>query len=242
MPAKETHLMNVTHSAYEGRSSFAAPLGNVTTGRLELVRGASNMNLRALARSGESPADTESLIEASFEGTPPEVQIAEGDVRIVYQHRFWFFDCLRVGADIALHPAVTWSVAFRGGASRVNADLSGLAIGNVEIRGGVSDLRLVLPRPIGTLNVRVAGGVSDAVLLRPSGVPIRVSVRDGAAHLHIDRLVLGAVGSPIEWESPDYATSADRVDIEIAGGASDLTVRANDHAPSRRERASAIAL
>lgn len=225
--------MSPTQSMHEGHRYFAAPLGARTSARLELTGGAENMELLLL-----QPASP-SLVQAVFEGTAPHVEVVDGDVCVRYR-RSWLFDSRRVSAEIALHPAVAWSVLFRRGVSKVNADLSRLSTANVDVEGGVSDVQLVLPKPAGTLKVRVGGGASKATILRPAGVPLRLSVRGGAAQLHVDQLVLGAIGGPFEWETPDYAKSSDRLELEIAGGASDLTVRTLDDAQSSSEPAVAL--
>ena len=67
----------------EGYRSFSAPLGTITNARFELAGGASNMNLSALARGTELPHESQSLVEAWFEGSPPEVQVADGDLRFL---------------------------------------------------------------------------------------------------------------------------------------------------------------
>ena len=45
-----------------------------------------------------------------------------------------------------------------------------------------------------------------------------------ARNLAIDKLELGAVGGTTRWESPEYEASKDRYDIQITGGASQLTI------------------
>ena len=224
--------MSPAQSMHEGHRYFSAPRGDRTTGRFELTGGAEKLELLLLQ------PDSPSLVQAVFEGTAPQVEVVDGDVRVRYR-RAWPFESRRISAEIALHPAVTWSVLFRRGVSKVKADLSRLASANVDIEGGASDVELLLPKPAGTMTVRVGGGASNALILRPAGVPLRVAVRGGAAHLHLDRLVLGAIGGPFEWETPDYATSSDRLELEIAGGVSHFTVGAIEQARRDSEEASA---
>jgi len=58
----------------------------------------------------------------------------------------------------------------------------------------------------------------------PTGVPFRLQAKGGARQLTVDRLQLGAVGGDVRWESPDYASSRHRIDIEFRGGAADLSI------------------
>jgi hypothetical protein len=66
--------------------------------------------------------------------------------------------------------------------------------------------------------------MSDVAIRRPSGTPIRVSVRGGASRLTLDTHQFGAVGGETRWETADFDQATDRYDLEISGGANGLTV------------------
>jgi hypothetical protein len=83
---------------------------------------------------------------------------------------------------------------------------------------------LTLPRPTGVVPVRIGGGASNVAIHRPAGVAARLHVAGGASGLVLDGRRLGAVGGGAEWRSSDVAGAADRYEIEIAGGASDVAV------------------
>ena len=110
------------------------------------------------------------------------------------------------------------------GASRVEADLRRLRLAGFEITGGASEVGVRLSPPAGTVPFSLRGGASKLRVTLPAGVPFRFLARGGASSLTIDRLQLGAVGGEVRWESPDYATSPDRYDLDLRGGASDLSV------------------
>jgi hypothetical protein len=209
---------------------FSAPLGTSTRGLLELMDGSTNLTLHALAPAGYRDADL--LATGSFAGRAPVVRIDGGLVRLAYQRSFrdLAFDWRGCRADVALAPSLPWDVIIRGGVSGLNADLDGIRLASFEIAGGVSDARLRLPRPVGTVRLFVLGGVNQLSVSRPADVPVHVAVHGGAHELAVDTLHLGAVGGRFEWETPGYADAPGRYLIEIHGGVSRARIHSGEPA------------
>ena len=97
---------------------------------------------------------------------------------------------------VALNAAVPWQIEFRGGASEVVAELGGLDLSKLEVRGGASSFRVELPEPSGTVPVRIVGGASEIV--------VRVRLKGWASQLTFDDQTFGAVGSDVRLQSPGY--------------------------------------
>ena len=203
---------------------FSAPLGSFDRGLFEVMSGATNLRLQATAPAGYR--DAEVLAEGSFHGRVPEVRVDGHRVRLFYRQSFrdLCLDWRSASAEVALSPLVPWDVLVRGGVSCLDADLAALRLASLEISGGVSEARVRLPRPTGTVRVFVLGGVSQLVLSRPAGVPLEVSIHGGASGLQVDTLGLGAVGGGFHWETPGFAEAAGRYVIEIHGGLSDARI------------------
>jgi hypothetical protein len=205
-------------------SDFSAPVAGVTAGHLEFRRGASRVTIRTEAM--------DDLFRAHFEGPVPEVAVDRGMVAIRYRPLSpahwvgfaWLTD--EQSADITLSRAVPWDLVVRGGVSRLDADLSGLLVTGVEIRGGASNVELVLDEPRGIVPIRVRGGVSHVTILRPAGVPVGASVRGGISKLALDDQRFGAIGGQTRVTTGAWHQATSGYDIEIAGGASHLTVEA----------------
>lgn len=201
----------------KAKNEFAAPLGSATAGRLEFARGAANVTVRA-------GASTDDLYRARFEGTAPDIRVEDGAVTIDYPRGWRLPDWGGHSADIVLNGAVPWSLQARGGAARIDADLSGLRLDSFEIGGGVSDVELTLPEPSGTVSVRIEGGASSVRVRRPKGVAARLRVAGGARELVLDAQRLGAAGGDTTLESGGYAGATDRYEITVTGGANDTSV------------------
>ena len=68
------------------------------------------------------------------------------------------------------------------------------------------------------------GGASDVTIHRPKGVVARIRVGRGVSELAFDEQRFGAIGGETRLQTPGYDGAADRYDVEVAGGASKLSV------------------
>ena len=211
-------------TAPEGQSKdyFAAPLGPLSYGHLLFVSGASNVTIRA-------DPSMEDLYRARFEGQAPFVKVQGGTVSIVYarfprfgQRDFW----LERPAEVALNASITWHIEVRGNISRLTADLREVRLGSINLAGGASRIEIMLPRPSGTVSVRIFGGASNVTIYRPEGVAARIHAGGGATNLSFDEEHFGAIGGDVNLRGPDYGDATNRYDIEVMGGANNLTIDA----------------
>lgn len=215
---RETARMRAASQGEEG-GEFATPLGSVESGRLVFANGASRLILRAASGMDE-------LYRARFESPAPKVTVDGGTVTLRYPRRlFGLFDWHDRPGEVTLNAAVPWEVDVRGGAARVEADLGGLLLTSLVLRGGGSDLTLALPEPSGTVPVHLHGGASKVSLRRPAGAAVGLSVRGGAARLVFDEQSFDALGGKVRLQSPGFGEATDRYEIEVSGGASEVSIR-----------------
>jgi hypothetical protein len=200
-----------------GAKDYTVPLGSITHGRLQFTRGAANVVLRA-------DSSMDDLYRARFDGPPPEVHARDGAVTVRYPRTFHPFDWRKRTAEVTLNPAIPWQIEFHGGLSRLDADLSVLELGSFEVTGGASGVAVTLPRPSGTIAVRVSGGASDVSIHRPEGVAAGIRVGRGVSKLAFDEQRFGAIGGETRLQTIDYDGAADRYDLEVTGGASELSI------------------
>jgi len=200
----------------QDKSRSVAGSGPVAPGRLEFVRGGSNVTIAG------DPSLTD-LYSAQFGGPAPDVRRVGSDVLIEYP-RFMLFGWTRAQARIGLNPAAPWRIEVRRGVSSLVADLRKLDLLGFEVVGGMRQAEVWLPQPRGMVAIRISGGVSRLRLHRPASVAARIQIGGGASKLGLDRQYLGAIGGPIRLETPDYATAVARYELDIRGGASRVTV------------------
>ena len=208
-------------AALEGAEGgeLTTPLGSLESARLVFANGASRLTLRA----GSGMDD---LYTARFEGTVPKVEVEDGTVTFRYTRRFGgLLDWRSRFGEVILNPTVPWEVEVRGGAHEIKADLSGLKLTSFVVTRGLSDVALTLPEPTGVVPVRLSGGASKASIRRPTGVEARINLKGGASKLAFDEQSFDAVGGKVRLQSIGFDGASDRYEIEVSGGASEITVR-----------------
>lgn len=199
---------------------FSVSLGSVRSGRVVFANGAARLTLR-------SASGMDDLYRARFEGPLPKVEVADGIVTFRYPRRLGvLFEWRnRSGGEVTLNAAVPWEVEVRGGAYKVEADLSGLKLTSFVLTRGFSNVNLTLPEPSGVVPVRLSGGASKVNIRRPAGVEAHLSMKGGASKLTFDGQSFDAVGGTLRLQSPGHREASDRYEIEVSGGASEITIR-----------------
>ena len=112
----------------------------------------------------------------------------------------------------------------QGGASEIVARLGDLNLVGLEIKGGLSTIRLELPMPSGVVPIRISGGASEVIVRRPAGVPARVHLKGWASAFVFDNQTFSNVGNDVRLQSPGFDPTAPYYDIEVASSASMVTI------------------
>src|SRR5207244_4660083 len=118
---------------------------------------------RLTLRTDDGMAD---LYQARFEGPVPSVAVKEGVVTIRYPRRLWVLGGEQRVAEVTLSVAIPWWIAIQGGASEVTAELGGLDLAGLEVKGGPSMIRLELPAHSAGRPLRISGGASSCTFRR----------------------------------------------------------------------------
>ncbi len=111
------------------------------------------------------------------------------------------------------------------GAADAEIDLTALRLAELRLRTGASETRVTLPAAAGFTRVDAEGGAAAIRFRVPDGVAarIRTSIALGSTDVDLVRFPRNAAGSG--WESPDWETAANRVEIEVRGGVGSVSVR-----------------
>ncbi len=237
--AETARLRAQTRGGFIG-NRFSAPLLDASRGRLVFASGAPRFALniaplgpRANARiiaetsasrlefAGASPADA--LVLATFDGPRPDVRAAGGVVTIRYRRQATAAFSTRK-ARVALNGSIPWTIELDGGITDLTGTLEAVTLERMDVDGGANHVRLELPRPTGTATIRIGGVVSSARFTRPAGIPVAVRMAGGVAHLRVDGGRREQVAGQRRYVGPGFADSPDRYELEVLGGASELTV------------------
>jgi hypothetical protein len=125
--------------------------------------------------------------------------------------------------QVGLTGAVPMDLQVEGGASKTVLDLRDLRLRSLAIKTGASETRVTLPQAAGMTTVRSESGAAAVFFDVPTGVAARIRTKMGLGGSDIDTARFPRVGDG--WESPDFATATNRVEIEAQGGLGSVTVR-----------------
>jgi hypothetical protein len=196
---------------------FSAPLEDQESGRLVVSCGISRLSLRADNRIAE-------LYQARFEGPLPNVKTKEGAVTIRYPRRLLRLGEKQGAAEVALSAAIPWRIVIQGGAAEVAAELGGLDLAALVVKGGFSMIRLDLPAPSGVVPIQISGGASEITVRRPAGVAARAHFKGWVSELVFDDQTFSGVGNNVRLQSPGFDPTASSYDIEVTSYASMVTI------------------
>lgn len=124
--------------------------------------------------------------------------------------------------DVGLTAEVPLDLRLDTGASRASLDLRDLRLRSLELHTGASETRVLLPRAAGATAIRAESGAASLTLEVPAGVAARIRSRMalGSSQIDLTRFPRVADG----YQSPDFATATNRIDIDVSGGVGSVRV------------------
>lgn len=124
---------------------------------------------------------------------------------------------LRLNGDIPL------SLAFETGASDARLDLSDLRVTDLKLETGASSLNVTLPARAGHTRARIDAGAASVAVRIPPEVAARLRLEGGLASIQVDEARFPRAGRL--YQSPDYETAENRIDLKVQAGVGSLRVR-----------------
>jgi hypothetical protein len=143
-----------------------------------------------------------------------------------YPRRLWFLGANKRAAEVSLNVAIPWRILIQGGAYDITAELGGLDLVGLEMKGGQSMIRLNLPVPSVVVPIRISGGASQIEIRRPVGVDARVHLKGWASEFAFDEQRFSNVGNDVRLQTPGYKGLTPGYDIEVASSVSMVTITA----------------
>jgi len=204
-----------------------APGGSGARERLSLpLGGAQDASVRIRFGAGTlttHPAAAGLLVDGSFEGGVIHRELGAGRMELAQDTSYGmpWLDRRSVW-DLGLTTEVPLDVRLESGAAKATLDLGASRLRRLDIQTGASDTRVVLPRNAGVTEVRAEHGAASLTFEVPAGVAARIRTRMALGSSQVDESRFPRAGDV--YQSTDYATSANRVDIDVQGGVGSLRV------------------
>src|SRR6202022_4970403 len=133
----------------------------------------------------------------------------------------FFFQSRRFVLNLQLNSTIPWKIAVDGGASTDTFNLSSIHVTSIASNAGASREDITLGAPSGTVPITVNGGAVTVNVHRPKGVAVSATVSGGATNLTFDGRQSHAIGN-LTAQTGDYDSAADRYQIQVSGGGSDV--------------------
>ncbi|HEV8404117.1 MAG TPA: hypothetical protein VGQ31_13890 [Candidatus Limnocylindrales bacterium] len=189
--------------------TLALPLDGVSEGHIAIHFGAGTL-VTHVAADGR-------LVDGRFTGGVIQRLREPGQLELDQDTRYglpWLDR--RADWDVGLTGAVPLDLKVNAGASKTVLDLGDLRLRRLDLQTGASETRVRLPRAAGETIVRAQAGAASLTIEVPTGVAARIRTRLALGSAHIDQTRFPPTAGG--YESPDYATSSNRVDIDVGGG------------------------
>lgn len=204
-----------------GPVNYSLPLSRVERTQVEINVGAGDLML------GSLPESSQNLVEASAApDMSQDFRISGGTgilaLTVPGQHVIGAPIGQRIRLEADLSTRVPVELRVKTGASTSQVDLKSLKVTKLTLDIGASRLDLQLPSNAGATDATVKAGVAEVHVTIPLGVAARISLSSGLSSVSIDSRFpkIGAV-----YQSADYATASNKVDLRIDAGVSSIVVR-----------------
>ncbi len=124
-------------------------------------------------------------------------------------------------AELKLNSKPIWDIHVKGGADKLNFDLTRFKIRNLKLDGGATDYTVKMGMPLASTNVNVSAGVSDITINVPSGAACDVTTNSGLSSNSIEGF--NKVGDN-HYQTANFSASPAKLYVHFNGGISDFKV------------------
>lgn len=221
-------------SFYSGRSyyigkvtvdNFSQALGNMNSAQLDIESGATILTIDSL------PADSGDLVQGEFERMLSGHKLSQsfqqengvGIMRLATPRQSWrTWGSTQQKWRMYLSRLIPLELDLKTGAGEAHLVLTDLRISHLRLDTGASRVTVALPAT-GSTDVFIQAGVTDLTVIVPEGVPARIHASSGISLVSIDEERFPKSGD--YYLSPNFADSANRIDLEINAGIARVKVQ-----------------
>lgn len=200
---------------------YTVPLEGESEAHITLEHGAGRVHL-------DSMVDTDNLLSGTFAGGLVDKVTRSGQTAQIKlkppSDDVWdVFDSQGFHWDIELNRDLTYRIVYNGGANEAELDLLDLKVADLKVESGASSVKIFLPENAGFTRVDVGVGVASVVIDVPDNVAAHIEKEGGLTSFNIDESQFPRSGNI--YESPDYETAENKVDIKVSAGVGSIEIR-----------------
>ena len=195
------------------REKLTIPLEGAQGSKIRIKHAAGRLEL------GETNDVSQLLIGSFLGGVDHSLDISNGQARLKLKTPSFTFSVPPfvhfegLNWDVDLNPEVPLNLYIETGASEARLDLTNLKVSDLELEVGASSTEVYLPKNAGLTRMKAQVGAGSLKVTIPAGVAARISTESSLASIHIDTSRFLNRGG--YYESADYATAGNRVEIRI---------------------------
>jgi hypothetical protein len=199
---------------------ISVPLENTSTAEIVLNHGAGRLHLRSTDMPGV-------LLEGSFRGeTTHDVRHSGSNTVVTLRSEVVvtpFMGPYDRSWDIGVTRSLPLKLHLQGGASDNELDLTELIITDLHIETGASSTRVRMPAAAGFTRAEVESGAASVNIFIPQGVAARIRTSGGLSSISVDTQRFPRTDG--YYQSPDYETADNRIDMNLEMGVGSIEVR-----------------
>ncbi|OGF53841.1 MAG: hypothetical protein A2Z21_10350 [Candidatus Fraserbacteria bacterium RBG_16_55_9] len=206
-----------------GVSQVTIPLEGAQRARVRVRYGAGRLSMNA----GAGPSE---LASGSFGGGLDHQARREGDLldvemRMPTERFAWVWGGSRDAYNwsLALNGEIPLALNLETGASDMKLDLGELRVTELRLKTGASSTHLTLPAHAGNTRVDIKAGAASLDVRVPMGVAALIRIDGSLAGIKVDTSRFPRLGDV--YQSSDYGTAANKMDIEVHIGAGSIDIR-----------------
>jgi hypothetical protein len=199
---------------------LAIPLEGAADAEVMVTFGAGHLRVGAAASGMLIDGTFAGGVRAERSGGPGRVRVSPPS-----PPSGWTWDRAPYTWAMGVSGEVPLRLRVESGAADAELDLTAVRLAELRLRTGASETRVTLPAAAGYTRVDAEGGAAAIRFRVPDGVAARIRSSMTLASSEIDLVRFPRSAAGDAWESPDFASAPNRVEIEVRGGVGSLSVR-----------------
>lgn len=208
-----------TPAGVPSSEAFAIQLDGARSLHVEINHGAGKIELRGGAEAGVAVSGLRAPacnISSDRDGDALDVDIDAGPTFMPFlspEGGAWQF---QVSNEVPLN------LELHAGATSLLLDLHDVKLEKLDLNMGASNVQLLMPA-LGNPVVDIDMGAASLDMSIPEGVAARIRLEEAVSSIDIDPARFPRLGHG-HYESPDFASALNRVDISLDGGANTVVI------------------